>query len=148
MKTNQLKGRNRLTNLIHIVFFITLFLLPVFSKSQNFKTQVKFVDVEEEHLSAAFQISSVTKTDFDNLVSKINSYNAYVVTNEFFDQKSIGNITMKSNNKLGISDFESFLKQLGIPTVSYNGKEISSQEIHLNHKPVNKTEVLKREPRH
>ncbi|MCE3260884.1 MAG: hypothetical protein K0S12_2525 [Bacteroidetes bacterium] len=144
MKTNYssvFKNNLRLLCLLAVLTF------PAIAGAQSFKTQVKYVDPTEQALHAGLQLTDIQPLEFDELASKMESNGMYSVTKEYYAQKNTGTIVLKSNSKGQIKDLESLFKHVGIHTVDFNGKTISSQQIESNYTPVNKTEVRQIERR-
>jgi len=111
--------------------------------SQNFKTEVKMIDSSNALINARLFLSEINKTMLDELVVKMNSKDLFVVKEEFFSEKNVANIMLRSNNKASLKDFELFLKQLEIYSITYKNHTISSQDLANNYQHYKKGEVKK-----
>lgn len=127
-----------------IIAFLLVFTSAI-SLGQNYKTELRILDLTEENLIAGLHFTGIPKTQFSQMVDKANSLKLYSVKTEFYDDKNVGFISLRSNSNVTISDFQGFLKQLEISLLNYNGKTISVQEIEANYKPLNKTEVINKQ---
>lgn len=127
-----------------IIAFLLVFTSAI-SLGQNHKTELRILDLTEENLIAGLHFTGIPKTQFSQMVDKANSLKLYSVKTEFYDDKNVGFISLRSNSNVTISDFQGFLKQLEISLLNYNGKTISVQEIEANYKPLNKTEVINKQ---
>lgn len=124
---------------------IFILLLSTIGVGQNYKPQLRTVDVTSGILTAAFEINPIEKNQFNQLVQKITDLNQFQITPEYRDGRQTGFIQLKSKAVSDLKTLESLFKQLEITTVNYEGKDISSQTIEANYKPVNKSEVRRRE---
>lgn len=125
-------------------FAILLFIFSsIFSFGQNFKTEVKMIDSSNASINAGLFLTGITKGGFDELVVKMNAKDQFVIKNEFFAEKNAATISLRSNNKASLKDFELFLKQIEIYSIVYKNKTMSSQELESNYKHYKKEEIKK-----
>jgi hypothetical protein len=125
-------------------FAILLFIfISSFSFGQNFKTEVKMIDSSNASINAGLFLTGITKSGLDELVSKMNVKDQFLIRNEFFAEKNAANISLRSNNKASLKDFELFLKQIEIYSIVYKNKTMSSQELAGNYKHYKKEEIKK-----
>ncbi len=125
-------------------FAILLFIfISSFSFGQNFKTEVKMIDSSNASINAGLFLTGITKNGLDELVGKMNAKDQFVVKNEFFVEKNAATISLRSNNKASLQDFEMFLKQIEIYSIVYKNQTMSSQELASNYKHYKKEEIKK-----
>lgn len=123
--------------------FLTL--IAAISFGQNINTELRFLDLVEDKTYAGLYFTNISKSQFEQIKTKVNSLNVYTVKSEFFSDKNKAVISLVSNVPVSVGDFQGVLKQLEIVSVDYNGKKISVQEIESNYKPLNKTEVVNKQ---
>jgi len=124
-----------------IILTILFFTTATGFRAQNLQPELRTVNVTTPYVTAGLYFKSIEKTSFDQLLEKINNLNQFDVKTDFIDQKNSGYISLKARNNSNLKDLQALFKLLGIQTVIYNGKSISSQEIEQNYKPVNDSEI-------
>lgn len=128
------------------IFAVSFFvLLSTIVFGQDFNTELRFLDVDDAKTQAGLYFTKITKTQFEQIITKANALKVYSVNSEFFEDKNKGRLTLISNEKVSVRDFQGVLKQFEIATVSYTGKMMSVNEIESNYKPLNKTEVINKQ---
>lgn len=127
------------------VFAILLSMIPTTGLSQNYKSEIRILDIVENSTEAGIRFAGISKSQLDEISVKAKSINVYTVSTEFYDDKNIGFISLKASTHVSVFDFQGVLKQLGISSFEYNGKTLTVNELEANYKPLNKTEVINKQ---